>query len=104
MTDLIEKTKRMLNPKANPISKDEAKMLSIVGKVVSTEQRLNDFLGEINEVIVAKARVSQKMYLVEVPEDLVEEVANITSNLKERGFSIHELNPKISGVFVINWK
>jgi hypothetical protein len=104
MTDLIEKTKRMLNPKANPISKDEAKMLSIVGKVVSTEQRLNDFLGEINEVIVAKARVSQKMYLVEVPEDLVEEVANITSNLKERGFSIHELTPKISGVFVINWK
>ena len=104
MTDLIEKTKRMLNPKANPISKDEAKMLSIVGKVVSTEQRLNDFLGEINEVIVAKARVSQRMYLVEVPEDLVEQTENIEANLKERGFHIHELAPKVAGVFVINWK
>ena len=104
MTDLIEKTKRMLNPKANPISKDEAKMLSIVGKVVSTEQRLNDFLGEINEVIIAKARVSQRMYLVEVPEDLVEQTENIEANLKERGFHIHELTPKVAGVFVINWK
>jgi hypothetical protein len=104
MTDLIEKTKRMLNPKANPISKDEAKMLSIVGKVVSTEQRLNDFLSEINEVIVAKARTSQRMYLVEVPEDLVEQTENIEANLIERGFHIHELSPKVVGVFVINWK
>lgn len=103
MTDLLEKTKKMLNAKANPITKDEAKMLSIVGKVISIEQRLDDFLSEINKVIIDKARYSQKMYLVEVPEDLIEQTENIEANLTERGFHIHELSPKIAGVFVVNW-
>lgn len=104
MTDLIEKTKRMLNPKANPITKDEARMLAIVGKVVSSEQRLSDFLGEINEVIVAKARAGQRMYLVEVPEDLITYTEDIEATLKDRGFQVHELAPKVEGVFVINWR
>ncbi len=103
MTDLLEKTKKMLNAKANPITKDEAKMLSIVGKVISIEQRLDDFLSEINKVIIDKARYSQKMYLVEVPEDLIGQTENIEANLTERGFHIHELSPKIVGVFVVNW-
>ena len=103
MTDLLEKTKKMLNAKANPITKDEAKMLSIVGKVISIEQRLDDFLSEINKVIIDKARYSQKMYLVEVPEDLIGQTENIEANLTERGFHIHELSPKITGIFVVNW-
>lgn len=103
MTDLLEKTKKMLSTKANPITKDEAKMLSIVGKVISIEQRLDDFLSEINKVIIDKARYSQKMYLVEVPEDLIGQTENIEANLTERGFHIHELSPKITGIFVVNW-
>lgn len=104
MAKFLEKTKEFLNNSKNPINKESAKVLAISGRVCSLEQRKAEFINGINESIVSKARASQFRYLVEVPEDLLSITKDIIDDLKERGFSIHILEPKVSGLFVIDWK
>ena len=104
MVKFLEKTKELLNNSKSPISKESAKVLAISGKISSLEERKDEFINSINESIIAKARISQFRYLVEVPEDLLSITDNIINDFKERGFSIHTLEPKIEGLFVIDWK
>lgn len=104
MAKFLEKTKEFLNNSKSPISKESAKVLAISGRVCSLEQRKAEFINGVNESIVNRARTSQFRYLVEIPEDLLSITKNIIDDLKERGFSIHTLEPKVEGLFVINWK
>lgn len=104
MANIIEKTKEIINAKQTPITMAGAKILAISGKVCSVEQRQAEFIRGINEAIIGKARVSQFRYLVEIPEDLIEQTSDIITEFKSRGFRIHTLEPKIEGIFVINWR
>lgn len=104
MAKFLEKTKEFLNNSKSPITQSSAKILAISGKISSLEERKSEFINNINGIIVNKARASQFRYLVEVPEDLLPITNDVISDLKERGFNIHTLEPKIEGMFVVNWK
>lgn len=104
MVKFLEKTKELLNNSKSPISKESAKVLAISGRICSLEQRKAKFINDVNESIVNRARTSKFRYLVEVPEDLLSITDNIINDFEERGFSIHTLEPKIEGLFVIDWK
>lgn len=86
-----------------PITKDSANMLAFTGKVCTVEERVNEFINDVNESIVAKSRVSQFNTMIELPEELVNQMSIIKQNFVDRGFTIHELEPKLKGTFVISW-
>lgn len=104
MNNLIEKTKDLITGKQTPVTSDVAKMIALTGKVCTVEQRTNEFISEINELIMAKSRLSCFRILVELPKDLHSSSDKIKEDFKSRGFSIHDLNPIVVGTFIINWE
>lgn len=104
MNKIVERTKDLLIGKQAPVTKDSANMLALTGKVCTLEERTKEFLKGIDETIITKSRSSIFMYLVEVPEELKSQINSIKKDISDRGFTIHELEPTIENVFVINWK
>lgn len=103
MEKLLEKTKDLLVGKQTPITKENVSMLATTGKICTVEERVHEFIKEINELVLTKARLSQFVCLVEVPKELFSQVSVIEKDFADRGFSIHKLDPIIEGIFVINW-
>ena len=78
-------------------------MLATTGKICTTEERLREFIKDVNETILTKARLSQFVCLVKVPKELISKMSEIEKDFSDRGFSIHKLEPFIERTFVINW-
>lgn len=104
MNKIVEKTKDLLIGKQTPLDKNSANMLALTGKVCTIEERISEFIRNVNETITNKARAYQFMMLVEVPEELLSKVEIIQKDFSDRGFIIHTLTPEIKGVFIIDWK
>ena len=104
MNKIVEKTKDLLIGKQTPLDKNSANMLALIGKVCTIEERISEFIRDINETITNKARAYQFMMLVEVPEELLSKIELIQKDFMDRGFMIHTLTPEIKGVFIIDWK
>lgn len=104
MTNIIERTKDILFKKAKAIDCNSARMLAITGKTCSSDDRMAEFVEEINASIENKARCGRFMLLVQIPKDLVDNSDIIKDNLISRGFSIHTFKPEINDSFLISWK
>jgi len=100
MTDIL---KTIISPKQKPITSEDARLLSITGKLESLDKRISDFIKDLNNIITNKARNNKSYCLVELTPDLLDSKDNIINDIKERGFNIHELNPKIESVFIVSW-
>lgn len=99
MNKIVEKTKDFLIGKQTPITKESANMLALTGKICTTEERVSEFIKDINETIIAKARVSLFRYMVELPPELISQSEIIEKDFADRGFSIH----KFDNVIIISW-
>ena len=104
MNKIMEKTKDLLIGKQTPITKESVNMLALTGKVCTIDERASEFIKNINEAILDKARVNKFMLLAEIPEELISKIELIQRDFMDRGFMIHTLAPEIKGVFIINWK
>ena len=104
MNKIMEKTKDLLIGKQTPLDRNSANMLALTGKVCTIEERISEFIKNINESITNKARINKFMMLVEIPEELLSKVEIIQKDFSDRGFIIHTLTPEIKGVFIIDWK
>lgn len=104
MNNVIEKTKELLTGKSIPITKDEAKMISITGGRCTVEQRIKIFMDDINSSIETRARSGQFQYLVELPSDLVCQKKIIQDEFSKRGFDIFTIKQKNSKLFIISWE
>ena len=104
MSKFLEKTKEIITGRTSPITKEEAKMIAITGGNCTVEQRIKNFILEINNIIEEKARFSRFYCLVELPSDLVDVKETIAQEYINRGFTIYNLNPDCLSVFVISWK
>lgn len=104
MNKIVEKTKDLLIGKQTPITKNSANMLALTGKMCTIEERISEFIKDVNEIITGKARINKFIMLVEVPEELLSKIDMIQKDFIDRGFTIHTLTPEIKGVFIIDWK
>lgn len=69
VSEVLEKLKKIGTKE--PISKEDANILALTGRVCTLEDRVSEFLKSVNEVIVAKARDQQFMHLIIVPKDIL---------------------------------
>ena len=104
MNKIMEKTKDLLIGKQTPLDRNSANMLALTGKVCTIEERISEFIKNINESITNKARINKFMMLVEIPKELLSKVEIIQKDFSDRGFIIHTLTPEIKGIFIIDWK
>lgn len=104
MNKIVEKTKDLLIGKQTPLDRNSANMLALTGKVCTIEERISEFIKNINESITNKARINKFMMLVEIPKELLSKVEIIQKDFSDRGFIIHTLTPEIKGIFIIDWK
>lgn len=104
MNNVIEKTKNLLTGKTTPITKDEAKMITITGSRCSIEQRMKIFIDEINSSIETKARSNQFQYLVVLPQDLISKKKTIQEEFSQRGFDIYTIKQRNNKLFIISWE
>lgn len=99
MNKIVEKIKDL--GKQPAVTKESVYMLALTGSVCTKEERLSEFLKELNEIIIEKARASKFRLLVEVPEELDSEI--IQKDLTDRGFIIYKIN-EVSDIFILSWR
>jgi hypothetical protein len=104
MNKIMEKTKDLLIGKQMLVTRDSANMLTLTGKVCTVEERISEFIKNINDIILDKARLGKFMMLIEIPKELLLKTDVIQKDFSDRGFVIHTLAPEIKGVFIIDWK
>ena len=97
--NVVEKIKGM--GKRTPITLEKAKMIAITGQYCSVEQRIANFLSEINDLIEIKAMSAKFNCLVDLPEDLISHKEEIQKEYENRGFKIILVNESL---FILNWK
>lgn len=102
--DIVNKTKEIFKKDDSPITANKAKMLAIVGSICTQEERFNDFISEVNEDIMNKAKYSEFYHLMVLPMDLVPKWKEIKENFTQRGFIVHEVIPSDKEIYVISWK
>lgn len=100
----IKQIKEQLFSEKTPITAEQAKMIAMTGSLCSREERINNFIADINGSVEYKVRTGQYYYLVVLPEDLLFSKAEIETNFKDRGFTISEVTPKNESLFVLSWK
>ena len=102
MNKIVEKTKDFIIGKQISITRDNANILALTGKICTVEQRTSEFIKELNETILSKARCSQFLHTVEVPQELSNQISEIKKDFTDRGFVIH--NTDIDKIFIIDWR
>lgn len=104
MNKIIEKTKNILFKKPKAIDCDSARMLAMTGRVCTIEERMTEFMEDIDNSIENKAKYGKFMTLIQIPKDLISQTSSISDNLISRGFFIHTLEPEIKDSFLVSWK
>ena len=104
MGNIMSKTKEILAGKNEPMTCEEAKMLTYTGNLCTMEQRVAAFIKDTNQRVIDNAKFGRFQCLVTIPEELISQIGTIQKEYKDRGFTIHTLEPKLDNTFVINWK
>lgn len=102
---ITRKIKEIINPDKEPITKDMAKSIQTVGKVMTPEERLNLFYTDIDDQISKTASVQHEdLLVVSLDSDLISKRDEIIDNYKSRNFTVYELTPVNNKLFILSWE
>lgn len=91
--------KNLFFRKEEPITAEQANLLAHTGKIESLDKRISNFILEINEIIINRAKQGKTFCTLEIPLDLNSNINNVIENLKKRNFKIENFNQ----VLLIFW-
>lgn len=91
--------KNLFFRKEEPITAEQANLLALTGKIESLDKRISNFISEINEIIINRARQGKTFCALEIPIDLNSNINNVIENLEKRNFKIENFNQ----VLLIFW-
>ncbi len=104
MFEIKNKIKTAIKEQSTPLTAEKARMIAITGSNCTPEQRMQQFIKGLNNIIRDKVRYEEFYLLVVVPEDLYPTRDIVIKDFKDRGFIIHEVTPENKEIFVISWK
>lgn len=84
--------KNLFFRKEEPITAEQANLLALTGKIESLDKRISNFISDINEIIINRARQGKTFCTLEIPIDLNSDINNVIENLKKRNFKIEIFN------------
>lgn len=91
--------KNLFFRKEEPITAEQANLLALTGKIESLDKRISNFISDINEIIINRARQGKTFCTLEIPIDLNFNINNVIENLEKRNFKIENFNQ----VLLIFW-
>ena len=80
-------------------SYEEKEYLTLVAKQLLDFQKISNFISDINEIIINRARQGKTFCTLEIPLDLNSNINNVIENLEKRNFKIENFNQ----VLLIFW-
>ncbi len=98
---LINSWKKLVQEHNNPITAKKARMIALVGKNCSVEERIHGIIENINTNIQMKMKFSEFYQLVTIPRDILSHKEEIIDDFKNRGFIIYDV--KDPNVFIVSW-
>ena len=91
--------KNLFFRKEEPITAEQANLLALTGKIESLDKRISNFISDINEIIINRARQGKTFCTLEIPIDLNSNINNVIENLEKRNFKTEIFNQ----ILIILW-